>query len=561
MAEDISDLTEEEMEILAYTLLGEAGAEGPEGMEAVMHVINNRARSGRYPNNPAAVALQKMKGTYQFSTWSPKHGNSPISKFKKSSKEFQEALDIVQTVLSGESVDPTGSALHYYASKGGAAINEPGWFKGEAKGGAVQIGGHKFAATTTPSQRVGVSAAASRAAAPQPRAMPPTVAAYRSAVATRAVDYGLPATAAQLRNVVGSATRPQGPTTRRSARPKTVMPTSGLTTRVVSTVPINPLTGMPEPRPQSRTSAPGAGLTPVQRAAMASTAKLAPRAAASPSGGVTRTAGGIAGTVAMPRGVVPASVRDSGLMTASTVPRGPTGRGRGRKPATAPRPPPAQPTREQVEAATGFRFPRSTALPAAASPAPPHDPSKRLPEGKPLAIATPRTKTVFVTETIKIKNPDYKGSNKTVGPGVGLTREQRNAMTSLAGTGLSTVTPIIDPVTVPEFIEKQIVVKKQVPLPPVKAPVLQKPLLPQQQVLPPPPVAIARPVQRVTSEAEMASRFSAASEAALAADRRGYVAGDGSVMPTTTISGKKRYTYGDPGGGRSEPVSGVSWWG
>lgn len=67
------ELTQAEKEILAYTLLGEASGEGRAGMAAVMNVIKNRAESGRYSDNPAAVALQKnSRGIRQFSTWNTK---------------------------------------------------------------------------------------------------------------------------------------------------------------------------------------------------------------------------------------------------------------------------------------------------------------------------------------------------------------------------------------------------------------------------------------------------------------------------------------------------------
>jgi spore germination cell wall hydrolase CwlJ-like protein len=89
----MAELTEEEKAILAYTLLGEAAGEGRKGMEAVMHVIQNRSESGRYPASPRDVALQKSKGgTYQFTTWSPRHGNDPVGTYSKSSKSYQTAL-------------------------------------------------------------------------------------------------------------------------------------------------------------------------------------------------------------------------------------------------------------------------------------------------------------------------------------------------------------------------------------------------------------------------------------------------------------------------------------
>lgn len=144
MARKKPKLTAEE--IAAYTLLGEAAGEGPEGMAAVMHVIKNRAESGQYPSNIGAVALQHSSKGYQFTTWSPKHGNSPTKKFSKNSKEFKQAMAIVNAVMSGDIPDPTGQALNYFANQGANKIVEPGWFARAATGGKVQRGNHVFAA-------------------------------------------------------------------------------------------------------------------------------------------------------------------------------------------------------------------------------------------------------------------------------------------------------------------------------------------------------------------------------------------------------------------------------
>lgn len=141
MGESVSPaITQAEKNILAWTILGEAAGEGHEGMAAVMHVIQNRSRSSRYPDNLADVATQPK----QFSTWNStsQGGNNPKGRWKVGSEKFNEALGIVDEVLGGGSPDPTGGATHFYST---AMMGEPYWWKSEAPGGGKQIGNHRFA--------------------------------------------------------------------------------------------------------------------------------------------------------------------------------------------------------------------------------------------------------------------------------------------------------------------------------------------------------------------------------------------------------------------------------
>lgn len=143
----MAELSEKELAVLAYTLLGEAAGEGRAGMEAVMQTIKNRAESGRYPSNPAQVAIQKDKnGTYQYSAWNTKKkgGNDPDTRFSKSSPQFKEALQVVQRVMAGEVPDVTGGATHYYSGD-----KKPAWFDAEGPAGATKIGNHTFASRET----------------------------------------------------------------------------------------------------------------------------------------------------------------------------------------------------------------------------------------------------------------------------------------------------------------------------------------------------------------------------------------------------------------------------
>lgn len=142
-------MTEEELRILAWTILGEAGGEGLAGMTAVAHVIRNRAQSGRYPSNPAAVALQNNGTEYhQFSTWNSidKGGNLPRAQYPVESNSFSQALGVVNKVFGGTpGKDPTGGATHYYAPRGMENGAAPWWWRAEPKIEERRIGAHVFA--------------------------------------------------------------------------------------------------------------------------------------------------------------------------------------------------------------------------------------------------------------------------------------------------------------------------------------------------------------------------------------------------------------------------------
>lgn len=146
-------MTEEELRVLAWTLLGEASGEGTRGMEAVAHVIRNRSMSGRFPSNPAAVALQRNRyGIHQFSTWNALSmgGNIPRAQWPVTSPQFATAMRVVTRVFGNQpGADPTRGATHYYAHN---TISEPYWWRSEAPNGGLKIGNHTFAYKYEPKQ-------------------------------------------------------------------------------------------------------------------------------------------------------------------------------------------------------------------------------------------------------------------------------------------------------------------------------------------------------------------------------------------------------------------------
>lgn len=137
-------------DIVIRTMLGEAGAEGSQGMAAVAHVILNRARDGRWPKSLQDVALQDK----QFSAWNEGAGGNNPLKYSDTSAAYIRAGEIYDAVVSGHHVDPTNGATHYYSPKGmDALVNEgsqsnrvPSWLDQQRaeSGGEVRLGNHIF---------------------------------------------------------------------------------------------------------------------------------------------------------------------------------------------------------------------------------------------------------------------------------------------------------------------------------------------------------------------------------------------------------------------------------
>jgi hypothetical protein len=125
---------------LTWTVLGEAADQGEIRMAAIVHVIENRARSGRDPTSLKEIAHQGA----QFSAWNEgEGGNNPSGSYPRDSREFNEARKIVEGVLNGEIPDPTYGATHYWSPKGMKG-RTPNWAKSETLYGRLTIRGHVF---------------------------------------------------------------------------------------------------------------------------------------------------------------------------------------------------------------------------------------------------------------------------------------------------------------------------------------------------------------------------------------------------------------------------------
>jgi hypothetical protein len=131
-------------EIVAATIIGEAGGEDEEGMKAVYHVLNNR--SNKKGTSLAGEALRPK----QFSMWdsatsgvsSRKDFNvnkiSKIIKEKKSHPNWNTAMDVVKN----PGKDVTKGATHYYAHSGPNKISPPSFASNWKE--TTEIGNHKF---------------------------------------------------------------------------------------------------------------------------------------------------------------------------------------------------------------------------------------------------------------------------------------------------------------------------------------------------------------------------------------------------------------------------------
>lgn len=129
-------MADDDLDILAWTMLGEAGGEGTQGMADVGHVVLNRVNSGRYGASIQDVALAPK----QFSTWnSGSGGNDPKGKYPKDSPEFKRAREIAAQVVAGTIPGPPGKPLDYNAPS-----VSPYWASSKSQNGTYERNGHVF---------------------------------------------------------------------------------------------------------------------------------------------------------------------------------------------------------------------------------------------------------------------------------------------------------------------------------------------------------------------------------------------------------------------------------
>jgi spore germination cell wall hydrolase CwlJ-like protein len=105
-------------DIVAATLIGEAGGEGYKGMQAVMNVIMNRVKGG----DPFRGAVNVVLKPKQFSFFDGYNAGSQkmqdiISKAMKHPR-WAEAKELAFVGMRGKLEDITDGATHYHVTKG-----------------------------------------------------------------------------------------------------------------------------------------------------------------------------------------------------------------------------------------------------------------------------------------------------------------------------------------------------------------------------------------------------------------------------------------------------------
>jgi len=128
--------TEDDVDILARTIYGEARSESLQGQIAVAWVIKNRAlKSPQYgwPKDISDVSQQP----WQFSAWNDNDPNKAIMQ-ALGGQTLESYKQIARDVLEGRVPDPTGDADHYY----NPAVASPSWQNAGEK--TAVIGNHLF---------------------------------------------------------------------------------------------------------------------------------------------------------------------------------------------------------------------------------------------------------------------------------------------------------------------------------------------------------------------------------------------------------------------------------
>lgn len=129
----VSFYTPQDLHTVAMAILGEAGNQSEKGKAAVAHVIANRANAMGI--SPAQAVLQPNQ--FSFAN-SPRMGRAAAEKAAaKNTPPYQQALQIANTVLAGQEVDPTLGATFYHAN-----YVSPAWSADYDK--LATIGAHEF---------------------------------------------------------------------------------------------------------------------------------------------------------------------------------------------------------------------------------------------------------------------------------------------------------------------------------------------------------------------------------------------------------------------------------
>lgn len=130
-----------DLAIASMTVYMEASGESKEGQQAILSVLMNRLKSGRWGSSLSSVCLW----SYQFSCWNSKDAKEAkdtnrmrVSKTKNDDKILIQIEQMVQKALAGELQDNTNGALFYL----NPSLCNPEWDDKMQK--TAQIGQHAF---------------------------------------------------------------------------------------------------------------------------------------------------------------------------------------------------------------------------------------------------------------------------------------------------------------------------------------------------------------------------------------------------------------------------------
>ena len=124
-----------EIDLLARTIWGEARGEGTQGMHAVANVIMNRVKKGGWYG---ATVQDVVLKPYQFSVWNKGDPNREKAlEVTTADSQFWTAKKLASLAYNGQLDDITGGAVNYHAK-----YVSPSWAKSMTK--TATIGQHIF---------------------------------------------------------------------------------------------------------------------------------------------------------------------------------------------------------------------------------------------------------------------------------------------------------------------------------------------------------------------------------------------------------------------------------
>ena len=123
-----------DQQLLAATMVAEAGGEGSNGMIAVGNVVKNRITTGRGPGSTVSSVIMAPS---QFSAWNNQDPNAYVSTVQNT-PTYQTAYNLAGQVLSGQVGDNTNGATSYYNPK----LASPAW--GNSGTVTATLGNHTF---------------------------------------------------------------------------------------------------------------------------------------------------------------------------------------------------------------------------------------------------------------------------------------------------------------------------------------------------------------------------------------------------------------------------------